>query len=198
MKIYSTLILLLTISLSATLTSCARAPEEKIQVVTTAFQDLETMNAEGYAPQAFDQAEKAYADAMAELEAQNGTFFLNRSYTLANDLLAKAKEALEKAKEEAETAREVMQQDADTLIENAKQAFATAEDAMGELQLPSARMEPIRKVYEDAGGTLKAAEDAFESGDFLKLLNKTSLSLPFIPSTRGYGEVRPDSTLLGH
>jgi hypothetical protein len=191
MKIYSTLIFLLIISLSTALTSCARAPEENVQFVTTAFQELEAMKAEGYAPQAFDQAEKAYAEAMAELEAQNGTFFLNRSYTQANDLLAKAKEALEKAKEEVEKAREVMQHDAGTLIKNAKQAFATAEDAMGALQLPSGKLEPIRKVYEDAGGTLKAAEDAFESGDFLTAQSKAEETNALLDQvTEGLNEVR--------
>jgi hypothetical protein len=172
MKVFNTLTFLMTVLLAVALTSCAQAPEEAMEVVSAAFENLETMNAKGYAPQAFEQAEQAYAAAVTEVELQKGKSFLTRSYADADEFLAKAKEAVEQAKERAENTREEIEQEAATLIEDTKQEVSTSETALGNLRLPDGKVEPIRDVFEEAGGALKEAEDAYKAGDFLSAQSK--------------------------
>jgi hypothetical protein len=168
MKKMSPFILLLWVSLATAVTSCGRSPDDDtIQAVTTAFNDLEGTNAQSYAANAFGVAEKVYADAMAEVEAQRGKSFLTRSYRHANELLANAKDAIERAKTRAEERRKNVERDSGTLIEHAKLSFVDLKAEVEKLKAPSTKRENIRQALEEVGASLKAAEDTYESGDFL-------------------------------
>jgi DNA repair exonuclease SbcCD ATPase subunit len=167
-------IMLIPITTLLMLVSCSRLPEDKVQTVTDSFHKLEDMKAKDYAPEAFKKAEDAYADAMEEIELQDEKFVLTRSYSKANDLLAKASEAVEQAKAKTEDGREEMQQEVATVLEDTKVNVKSAEDQLDKLKTKSAEITRIRDSFEETSGALKEAEQAFDSGDFLNAQSKAN------------------------
>jgi hypothetical protein len=154
------------------LASCSQRPEDTIQRVTDSFQKLEAMKAKDYAPEAFQQAEDAYADAVAEIEMQRQKTMLNRSYSRANELLAKAKEKVEQAVNQSQDSRNRLARDAGESIEEAKAALQSTESDLAKLDSLPPKKQDIRAELDNAAATLKEACNAFDSGDFLSARSK--------------------------
>ena len=158
------------------LASCsAEAPRSVIDQATVALEQARSANEKGYAPEALDKAEEAYAAAMAEVETQADRLFLMRSYGTASELLGQATAAAKEAKEQAEARREEMQAESDTLIKDVQKRFESAEIVAEESRQPDAKA-----TLEKAGAALFEAEKAFKAGDFLAAYEKAQDAQAFV------------------
>jgi hypothetical protein len=154
------------------LASCSRPADDTIRMVSSDFKGLEAMRAKDYAPQSYQQAEQAYADAMAEIEMQRQKTTFKRSYSRANELLAKAKETVEQAIKETEDSRDRVAEEAGESIEEAKAALQSTKSGLAELETPTLKKQDIRAELDNAAATLKEARNAFDGGDFLSARSK--------------------------
>lgn len=154
------------------LTTCSRPPNETIQRVSSAFDGLEAMKAKDYVTQSYQQAEQAYAEAMAEIEMQRQRSPWSRSYSRAGDLLSTAQKAMEQTTDQAEDRRDEVAREAADLIEEAKAMLESAESGLAKMEAPGPKKRDIRAKLENATETLREARNAFDSGDFLGARSK--------------------------
>jgi hypothetical protein len=160
-------------SISATLVltgivlgGCTQSPKEDIDQVKAALDEIKAAKAAVYAPEDLKAAEDAYNFAMATVQEQKKKFAFFRSYSHAEVLLAEAKKIIEDAKEAAEVKREEARRDAEALIEEAKESFASAEVTMG--RAPSRRRLTAKPALEDAKAMLYEAEKDYKDESFLE------------------------------
>jgi hypothetical protein len=149
------------------LTACAEPPQTSMDEATASLEEARTANGKGYAPDAIQKAEEAYAAAMAEVELQNDRNPFMRSYGKATELLTEATGDSNKAKEEAESRREEMHAEADGLIADVQKRFESAE-----VVTEQARRPEIKGTLEEAGTMLLDAEKASKAGDYLSAYEK--------------------------
>jgi len=149
------------------LAACGEPPQAAIEEATNGLEAARTTNGKGYAPEALEKAEDAYAQAMEEVESQNERSYYLRTYGKATELLTRATEASNQAKTQAEDRREEMRAEADTLIKDVQKRFESAEVVAEE-----SRRARLKEELEKVGSTLFDAEQAFKADDFLGAYEK--------------------------
>ena len=149
------------------LSSCEETHQTAIEEAATALEAARAANGKGYAPEAFQKAEEAYADAMEEVESQNKRSYFIRTYGTSTELLRRATEASNEAKKKAEDGRQEMRAEADTLIKDVQKRFESAE-----IVVEQSKRIRLKDVLEKAGAVLFEAENAFKAGDFLAAYEK--------------------------
>lgn len=165
------LVLLAALSLAA----CGGPPQKEIDAAKAALAAAEEAGADAYAPEAYDKAEAALAQANAEVESQKGKFVLMRSYGRSKQLLRQVAADAEKAKTEAAAGRIQARSDAEAEIASARTALDGAiaavagapagKDSRGDLQILKGDLEALK-------GTLSEAEAAQGSDDYATALSR--------------------------
>ncbi|HSF18015.1 MAG TPA: hypothetical protein VLK65_20930 [Vicinamibacteria bacterium] len=117
--------------------------------------------------EAFTDAEKALAEAVAEVESQNQRIVPFRSYTEASRLLREAKDRAEEAKKQAEAKREEWKDEAETLIQQTQAALVTARSSVASVH-GAAKRKQLTGTLQQAADLLFEAETLFKSGSYIE------------------------------
>lgn len=165
------LVLLAALSLAA----CGGPPQKEIEAAKAALVEAEKAGADSYAPEAYDKAEAALAQATAEVETQKGKFVLMRSYGRGKQLLRQVAADAAAAKTEAAAGRVQMRGEAEAAIASARTALDAAisavasapagKDSRGDLAMMRGDLEVLK-------GTLSEAEAAQGSDDHATALER--------------------------
>jgi hypothetical protein len=150
---------------------CARAPEQTIDAAQSALEAAKGAEAQVYAKESYDKAEKAFADAMLEVNQQNEAFVLSRSYSKASEMLDEARDRAVKAKEDAEDAREEWRQNAQSLMQEARSRVTAVEESAAKARGAAKRAE-LKSAAEKATEALFAAEKAFDNQKYIEAHSK--------------------------
>lgn len=102
------------------LAGCAQRPEAEVTAATQAIASARDSGAAEYAPQALAAAEEANTRLQAELQAQDGKFFLTRSYGNAKTMTEEVKAASQRAADEAVANKQKAREEATALIAEAR------------------------------------------------------------------------------
>ena len=110
-------------------TGCGQPPQADVDAAKSAIDAARQQGAVEYAPEAMKAAEDADAAMQAELDAQQGKFPLFRSYKVAGEKAAAAKQAGEQAQASAQQGKELAKQQATAAIQEG-QTWLTETQAM--------------------------------------------------------------------
>jgi hypothetical protein len=99
---------------------CGQPPQQEVDATKAALDAARAQAAPEYAPDAMKAADDAYADLQAEMDAQAGKFPLFRSYKVATEKAAAAKQAADQAQAAAQQAKDLAKQQATSTIEESK------------------------------------------------------------------------------
>ena len=169
----SSTLLLLVLLASVALTGCAKPPEEEQRAAEQAIADAKAAEAETYASNELGQAQSAFDNAKAEIEAQNQKWFKN--FDKAKEQLAASRTSGEQAKTAAVANKEQAKQEADAAIAAAKTAVETAEASLKAAPVgkgTKADMELYTSDLEGAKTQIADAEAAMTSGKYYDARDK--------------------------
>jgi hypothetical protein len=165
----------LIIGCSLFLAACASAPTAEITATKAAVAAAQTEDVRTYAPDSLKAAEDELNKALAEVQTQDGKFFVSRDYKQASTGLKSAKDLAEKAASDAQANKAKAKSDAEAAlaalpqsIEEAKKALAKApkgKDTKADIEA----MQNDLKVAEEA---LTEANTAMSSGQYKDALTK--------------------------
>ncbi len=154
-------------------TGCAKPPQNEIDAAKAALSVAEGAQAARYAPGEWEAATQAINQVNAEVEAQAQKFALFRSYKKAQELAAAAAQAATAANEAAIAGKARAKNEAETAIEDAKAAIASAEELFAELGKCRRQPKDFKKDMEGMRGNLDglvaqgaALESAFAGEDY--------------------------------
>ncbi len=140
----------------AILAGCAKQPTEYISAAQKAVEDAKGAGDAKYMPEDAKKIDENLTAAMNEIKAQDGKFFVTRSYDKAKQMLAQVKADAEKAKaavpakkEEAKNNAVTAQEAAKTSVKEAKALLAKAPVGKG-----------ARADIEALKGDVKGLEDS--------------------------------------
>jgi hypothetical protein len=108
------------------LAGCAKAPQADIDAAKAAIAAAKGAEANVYVADKFAAAEKAMADATAEIEKQNGAFAMSRNYAQAKTLLAGAAQQAQAAQQEAVTQKAAVKTEAENTLAAVQTALIEA------------------------------------------------------------------------
>lgn len=155
--------------------ACASAPTAEITATKTAVATAQTDDVRTYAGDSLKAAEDQMSKALAEVQTQDGKFFVSRDYKQASTMLKSAKDLAEKAVGDAQANKAKAKTDAEAAlaalpqsIEEAKKALAKApkgKDTRADLEA----MQNDLKVAEEA---LTEANTALSQGQYKDALTK--------------------------
>ena len=151
--------------------ACGGAPSNGIDAAKSAMEAARSVGAETYAIEAFTDAEKSLAEAVAEVEAQGQRIVLFRSYTEASRLLREAKDRAEEARKQAEIKRQEWKDEAETLIQQTQAALVAARERV-ENAHEAARRKKLTTALQQASDLLFEAETLFKSGSYIEAHSK--------------------------
>jgi len=155
--------------------ACASAPTAEITATKAAVAAAQTDDVRTYAGDSLKAAEDEMSKALAEVQTQDGKFFISRDYKQASTMLKSAKDLAEKAVSDAQANKVKAKSDAEAAlaalpqsIEEAKKALAKAprgKDTKADLEA----MQNDLKVAEEA---LTEANTAMSNGQYKDALTK--------------------------
>jgi len=155
--------------------ACASAPTAEITATKAAVAAAQTDDVRTYAADSLKAAEDEMSKSLAEVQTQDGKFFMSRDYKGASTMLKSAKDLAEKAVSDAQANKAKAKSDAEAAlaalpqsIEEAKKALAKApkgKDTRADLEA----MQNDLKVAEEA---LTEANTAMSNGQYKDALTK--------------------------
>jgi hypothetical protein len=155
--------------------ACASAPTAEITATKAAVTTAQIDDVRTYAADSLKAAEDEMSKALAEVQTQDGKFFISRDYKQASTMLKSAKDLAEKAVSDAQANKAKAKSDAEAVlaalpqsIEEAKKALAKApkgKDTKADLEA----MQNDLKVAEEA---LTEANTALSNGQYKDALTK--------------------------
>jgi hypothetical protein len=155
--------------------ACASAPTAEITATKAAVTTAQTDDVRTYAADSLKAAEDEMSKALAEVQTQDGKFFISRDFKQASTMLKSAKDLAEKAVGDAQANKAKAKSDAEAAlaalpqsIEEAKKALAKApkgKDTKADLEA----MQNDLKVAEEA---LTEANTALSNGQYKDALTK--------------------------
>jgi hypothetical protein len=163
----------LLIGLFALSTGCGRPdpPSEELAAAKAALEAARGVQADTYAPEAWQRATQALETAEGELEKQSRLTI--RRYDNARNLLRDAKEAAETAMHAAGAGRDAAKQEAESGVEQLGEALAEAERIAAELESCTRNPAILKNEVERLTATLavhkekmSVIEDAIAGEDF--------------------------------
>jgi len=146
----------LTIGILGLLAGCASAPTAEVTATKAALTEAQTEDVQTYAAASLQAAQDELNKATAEIQTQDGKFFLSRDYKQATEMLKSAKDLAEKAKTDAQTSKMQAKADAETLIASLPQQLDEAKKALAK----APRGKDTKADLEAMQNDLKVAEEA--------------------------------------
>lgn len=181
----------LAIAVLLVLTGCGQPPQQEVDATKTALDAARQQGAQDYAPDAMKAAEDAYADVQAEMDAQAAKFPLMRSYKVANEKAAAAKQAAEQAQTSAQSGKEMAKQQATTAIQEGQASLAET-TAMLE-KAPRGKgsamdLAAMKTDLEGAGTSLAEADTLLTAEQYKDALAKAEAAKSAISTVRAQVE----------
>lgn len=161
------------IAMIAVLSSCGKAPQEKIDATNAAIVAAQTAEANVYVPAEFAAVQDSMKAIMAEVEVQNGKLFknykvvavkLDETVALANQVTANAGVKKEEVKKEVET---ILAGIKVTIEENAKLIVKAPRGKEG-----AAVLEQIKAEIATIDASVVEAQGMYDKGAYMDALNK--------------------------
>ncbi|MGD2155184.1 MAG: hypothetical protein PVG79_18100 [Gemmatimonadales bacterium] len=149
--------------------ACAKSPQAEVDAAQAALDSAKAAEAAEYAPESLTAAEDAMAKLDAEIQAQQGRFFMFRSYDQAKLDAQAAVEAARvaatdavAAKERARVAASEVLTHANALLSEVSQMLAVAPAGKGTAMDIAA----LRGDLQSASQILQEAQQAFDAGRY--------------------------------
>lgn len=120
-------ILICSVTLGCVLNGCAKLPEQELSDGRQALESADSVAAETWADEEWQEAQDAMAAVEEEVASQEGQLGLKRSYDHTLELLAVAKEKAEKAEQAAVSNKEAAHRQATESLGATRNALTTAE-----------------------------------------------------------------------
>ncbi|UCF18670.1 MAG: hypothetical protein JSU87_12060 [Gemmatimonadota bacterium] len=171
----------------ALVTACAKPPQAEVDAARAALDSARTAEAAEYAPESLAAAEDALAALDAEIQAQQGRFFLIRSYGEAQTKAAAAREAAEKAAGDAATAREQVRVESEGLLAQASAQLTEASSLLAVAPTGKGTAADIAALKADlqaATSTIKEAEQAYSAGQYKEAQAKATAAIATIGTVK--------------
>ncbi len=157
------------------LAACASAPTAEITATKAAVAAAQTDDVRTYAPDSLKAAEDEMSKSLAEVQTQDGKFFVSRDYKQASTMLKSAKDLAEKAASDAQANKAKAKSDAEAIlaalpqsIEEAKKALAKAPKGKD----TKADIEAMQNDLKVAEESITEANTAMSSGQYKDALTK--------------------------
>ena len=151
------------------LSGCGKAPEQEMQIASTAIQAAQGAEAEEYAPDALQMALDTLRAAEAAKTEADGKFALFRSYGKAKELYVRAEALAKEAESAAVTEKQEVKAEVEGLItqatqviEEAKVAFSKAPRGKGS----KADLELIKNDLDAVGVSFEEAKIDYDAGKY--------------------------------
>jgi len=161
-------------------TGCAQVPTEEIAAADEAMNAASSSEAELYAPDSWAAAEDARAQLDAEIEAQEQSFAISRSYDRARTLAADVKAAAEQAAADAGTMKEKVRVEVSGLIEDAKASLQDVRAMLANAPQGKGTMADLAALEADARSTedyVAEAQRAYDAGNYIEAQAKAQAAL---------------------
>lgn len=168
---------LVPVVLSLAVASCAKPPEADIQAARAALDSARAAGAVEYASQSLTVAEDAMAKLDAEIQAQQGRFFMVRSYDQARQEATTAAAAARLATSEAVMAKEKARSESSELLARANTLLTEAGELLAVAPAGKGTAMDIAAMTADvqsASQTLQEAQQAFDAGRYQEASAKAS------------------------
>ncbi len=179
---------LVPVVMSLAVASCAKPPQADIAAARMSLDSARAAESAEYAPQALTAAEDAMAKLEAEIQAQQGRFFMFRSYDQAKLEAVSAADAARRATSEAVVAKERARSEssdllarASTMLNDATQLLAVAPVGKGTAMDIAA----LKADLQTASQTLQEAQRAFDAGRYKEASAKATGAVAAIEGVRG-------------
>jgi hypothetical protein len=159
---------------------CAKVPQDVIDGAQAALQAAKTAEADRYLPEQYNAAKSALDAAMAEVETQNGKFFLFRSYKKAGEMLAAATTAAQEAQNGVAARKEEIRQEAEALIPQVPEAIKQAQALMKKAPRGKEGKAALQAIQNDltlVEASMEQANTAMQNADYLTARDKAKASL---------------------
>jgi hypothetical protein len=140
--------------------SCAKAPEQEMQMSNQAIEAARTAEAEDYVPDAFQAAMDTLNAADAAKTEADGKFALFRSYGKAKELYVRAEVLANEAATQAAAEKERVKEEVTNLITQAQMALDSADAALKKAPKGKGSKADIELIQND----LAAAQTSFTDG----------------------------------
>ena len=170
----------LALALAVVAAGCAQAPKVDVDAAQHALEDARMAKAPDYAPEAWNAAQDAEAKLQAELDAQQKTWAVARSYSTARQLAVVAKDQAEKAAQDAVAGKEKAKADATTLMAQARDQAKLANDAVAAAPRGKSTEADLASLKSDStaiGTTLDEMQKAFDGGDYVGAKSKAQAAI---------------------
>lgn len=118
------------ILMATLLAGCSQAPTADLNATKTALDDARSSEADKYAADDFNPAQKAFDDAANEIAAQDKSFFLTRNYSKAQQLLQDAQAKAQTAQTAAKANKDKVKLEVETFTTETETAVQTAKAAL--------------------------------------------------------------------
>ncbi len=153
-------------------------PEREVFAARASLNAAKDIQADIYAPKAWDKAKKAFDVASLEIEAQSGKHIFLRRYDRAKRLFSGAQDAAERALHAAEAGREEFRRRATTKIQAITDTLSQADVIASDLEkctrvppFPRAEVETLRDVWETLMNEAANVMEAIASGNYAAALS---------------------------
>lgn len=158
--------------------ACAKAPDTEMNEAQTSLNDARNAaQADVWAPEEFQAAQRSFDAAEAEVEMQNERFSMTRNFDKARELYAQAKVDAEKAKRAASQNKEAARQDSEESLQLAIAAVDAAREALSKAPRTKGTRADIELFSSDLNGLDASIEDvraAIASQDYKRALSRST------------------------
>ena len=190
--------LLITVLATSLLAGCSQAPTADLSAAKNALEEARANGVDKYAPDEFNQAQKAFDDATKEITAQDQSFFLTRSYNKASQVLKDTQAKAQTAQTAAKNNKEKVKQEIEYLNTETETAIQTARAAL--LKAPRgkdtrAELEAMKADLDALTTALGEARDLYAKEDYLAA--KASLTTSKQKADEITGEVQSAMAKVG-
>jgi hypothetical protein len=172
--------LTMAVALVLGVTACAKAPQVEIDAANQALDDAQRAQAKDYASEAWTAAKDAEAKLQTELEAQKQSWAPLRSYQSAKQLAQLTKTEADRAAKEATDAKERTKLEVETMMTQARDAYAGAQEALAKAPRGKGTEADLASLKTDTAsieGTLQEMQQLYDAGDYLAAKTKAQAAI---------------------
>lgn len=185
MKSKSLLLIVFVALLALLLSSCAKAPQEKVDAAKAAIEAARAVEAHRYLPDEFNAAEDALKEALAEIEVQNGKFAFTRNYDKAALGLDAAKNMAEEVIAKVDARKEEVKEESNALLGELTNALEEAKKLLKRAPRGKGEKEAVQMIENDLNAVERSLVDInslLESGDSMGAKDKAQAGLSKVNS----------------
>jgi len=156
---------LLLMSLSA----CSNKPEAELSAAEQALSQVQSAEAEIYAPEAYLEVTQLLDEAKVEIDVQSNKFVLTRNFDLAKEKLIRFKDLAETCMQTAQATKERVRKETEASLAEAEQALNTARAALEtapEGKGTKADLEALKADLQAAQTALAEAREIMSAGRY--------------------------------